>query len=193
LKALPSIAARVLLALLALAFTHDARARVEPPAPGTVSPRITARSWRGHPSIVAIRTLVRGHQVAMAQHRWRPDPTRRCRSAEHPLAAEAIAIRDEQKRIRVYVTSSGSDDSAYRLEHHYDDAGRLRFAFGRSGAVNGSTVEYRIYLDEWGRELWRDVRARGPGYTFLRPPDFPDAALVRDPVVAASVPLDCGR
>jgi hypothetical protein len=87
-----------------------------------------------------------------------------------------IAVRDDHRRIRTYVTSEGSDDSAYRIEHHYDDAGRLRFAFARSGAESGSVVEYRLYFDEWGGVLWRDVRSRGPGYTFLRPPAFPDAA-----------------
>jgi hypothetical protein len=37
------------------------------------------------------------------------------------------------------------------------------------------------------------VRARGPRHAFLRPPEFPDAALVRDPVKAALAPLDCDR
>jgi hypothetical protein len=134
---------------------------------------------------------VKGDQLALLSKRWPADPARRCLATERPLGAEAIAYRDEERRIRVLVKSAASDAAIYRLEHHYDDLGRLRFAFGRSEAANGSSVEYRIYLDEWGGELWREVRARGRSDAFLRPPAFPDAALVRDPVKAVAVPLRC--
>ncbi len=182
---------RALLAAVLLASAGGAWAALQPPA-DAASPPVTAANWRRHPRIIAIRNLVKADQVAMATKRWRADPVRQCRSETRPYAAETRAIRDEQGRIRTYVTSDGSDDSAYRIEHHYDEAGHLRFAFARSSAVNGAFVEYRLFLDEWGKELWRDVRSRG-SYTFQRPPAFPDEALVRDPATAAALPLRCGR
>ena len=179
---------RALLAAVTLALAGVASAALQPPA--DASPPVTASNWRGHPKITVIRNLVKGNQLAMATKRWRPEAARRCRNEARPFAAETIAVRDEQRRIRTYVTSEAWNDSAYRIEHHYDEAGRLRFALARSSAVNGAFVEYRLFLDERGKELWRDVRARG-SYGFQRPPAFPDDALVRDPVVAAAIPLRC--
>jgi len=61
----------------------------------------------------------------------------------------------------------GSDDSGYLLEHHYDEKGRLRFAFGRTGAVNDTVVEHRLYYSEDGKLLWHDRKQQGIGYPFL--------------------------
>ena len=57
------------------------------------------------------------------------------------------------------------------LEHHYDEKGRLRFAFGRTGAVNDTVVEHR---------LW---------YPF--PTDGPEKYVVRDAANELSVQPDC--
>jgi hypothetical protein len=181
---------RALLAAAALALAGGAAALVQQ-ASDAAHPPVTSRNWRSHPKILAVHRLVKRHQAATVSRRWLPDPARHCRSPEGASAADAIAIRDEQRRIRTYVVSEGSEGSAYRIEHHYDGLGFLRFAFARAGAPNGSSVEYRIYFDEWGKEVWREIRARGAGTAFLRPPEFPDEALVRDPVVAVAIPLRC--
>lgn len=52
---------------------------------------------------------------------------------------------------------------------------------------------YRLYFDENGVEIWRHQESSGPGYTFMRPPEFPDAALVRDPTKDIATPKGCDR
>jgi hypothetical protein len=151
---------------------------------------ITAKNWRTHPRIVEIRSLVETNEAAIRSHRWRP-AARHCEAKEQSHRVDAIAFRDGQGRIRKYTTSWGSDDSAYRIEHQYDGRGRLRFALAKAGAYNESVVTYRIYLDERGAEIWRHEESSGPGYTFLRPPEFPDEALVRDPAKDVTKPLRC--
>jgi hypothetical protein len=50
----------------------------------------------------------------------------------------------------------------------------------KAGAVNGTQIEYRIYLSKAGKRLWesRDL-LEGPGYTF--PSVWPERELVRNP------------
>jgi hypothetical protein len=62
------------------------------------------------------------------------------------------------------------------FRHYYDDAGRLRFVFVTGGAINGSRMEERIYLDQRGK-LLRDDRkwTEGPGYPFV---DFVKAGVL---------------
>ena len=100
---------RRFLAAAALAFAGGAPALVQPPSD---SLPVTARSWRSHPKILAVRRLVKAHQAAAAVRRWLPDPARRCRSPAGASAAEAIAIRDEHQRIRTYVVTDSSEGSA---------------------------------------------------------------------------------
>ena len=49
--------------------------------------------------------------------------------------------------------------------------------------MNGSALEYRIYLSGAGKRLWEERRIRkGPGYSF--PVQLPDNWLIREPVQA---------
>ena len=83
---------------------------------------------------------------------------------------------DSRGRVRFYQSDAGSDDSALKTEHYYDEAGRLRFVFISGGAVNGSHLEHRIYFDEAGKRLWEEhTYTEGPGYTF--PEIWPDERL----------------
>jgi hypothetical protein len=69
--------------------------------------------------------------------------------------------------VRYYEKQGGSDDSALKLQHYYDEAGRLRFVLITGGAVNGSELEQRIYFDEQGKRIWEEHKyTKGPGYTF---------------------------
>ena len=157
----------------------------------SASPRIDAKNWRTHPRIVAIRSLVEENEGAIKSGRWRPEKRELCSSERRAAGMDAVVVRDGRGRIRKYTTVAGSDDSAYTIEHQYDGSGRLRFAFARAGAVNDSEETYRLYFDENGAEIWRHASSRGPGYTFMRPPDFPDAAVVRDPVRDLATPKRC--
>ncbi len=152
---------------------------------------VEARSWRTHPRIVGIRRAVEASEAAIRRGEWRREERRVCSMDERPLEANVVAFRDQRGRVRKYVTSVGTDDSAYTAEHHYDESGRLRFVFAKAGAANDSVDTYRLYFDERGAEFWRHVASSGPGYTFMRPPEFPDAAMVCDPVKDLATPVDC--
>ena len=164
-----------------------------PAAPATTKPPspITEKNWRSHPSIRAIRSLVEKNESAIDGHTWHREGRKVCSSEERPFGIDVTVVRDQRGGIRKYVKVSGTDDSAYTLEHQYDDRGRLRFALATAGAVNKSYETYRLYFAEDGREIWRDVSSSGPGYTFMRPPEFPDAMLVRDPANDLAAPGSC--
>ena len=43
----------------------------------------------------------------------------------------------------------------------------MRFVLATAGAVNGTVIEYRIYLSKLGKRLWEERRdLKGPGYAF---------------------------
>lgn len=149
--------------------------------------RITATNWRTHPAIKVIRYLVEANEAAIASGRWAREERATC----EPPASETrrTIFRDPAGRIRKFVTEGGSDDSAYRLEHQYDERGRLRFVFGRSGAFNMTVVEHRLYFGDGGGLIWKDRRQEGPGYTFAD--EWPDAFIVHDPLRAFAAPKKC--
>ncbi len=174
---------------LLLALAAPARSQAAVAANGSAP--IDAKSWRTHPRVVAIRSLVEANEAAIASGKWRAVKRTVCESRDRPFGREATVVRDGEGRIRKYVTVAGTDDSAYTIEHQYDERGRLRFAYARAGAFNGSEETYRLYFDEDGKELWRHHESRGPGYTFLRPPEFPDAWVVREPGKDLAAPKTC--
>ncbi len=182
----PSLPAAALLVALAAA---PARSRGPEAARGSAP--VDEKNWRTHPRILAIRTLVAANEAAIRSGKWRVEKRTVCENEERPFGRDATVARDGRNRIRKYVTVAGTDDSAYTIEHQYDERGRLRFAFARAGAFNDSEETYRLYFDEDGKELWRHAESRGPGYTFFRPPQFPDEWLVRDPVEDLSIPKTC--
>jgi hypothetical protein len=164
-----------------------------PAAPATTKPPspITEKNWRFRPSIRAIRSLVEKNETAIDGRKWHREDKEVCRSKMRAFAIDVTVIRDQRGGIRKYVKGAGTDDSAYTLEHHYDDRGRLRFALARAGAVNTSDETWRLYFAEDGREIWRHMLSSGPGYAFMRPPEFPDRMLVRDPVNDLAAPGSC--
>lgn len=130
------------------------------------------------PAVLEARGLAR--EIAQAQQAGR------LRARERTLPTcpgEDVKRRiwtDARGRVARYEREAGSDDSARRYELLYDPAGRLRFAFIRGGAANGTVLEVRIYFDAAGRRA-HEVRklVSGPGYTF--PDPWPDEDLPRDP------------
>jgi hypothetical protein len=131
---------------------------------------ITEKNWLEHPRIKEIRALFNETEQAITAKRM------------------VILMEDEYQQawgadaehIRKLGQQRGGEDSAVSLDHYYDQAGILRFAFVRANAVNGTKVEYRIYFDERGMRLWHNYRkTAGPGYTF--PEVCPDGWLVFDP------------
>jgi hypothetical protein len=136
---------------------------------------ITKANWQQHPKIKEVRAIVQAVKMGMSRKSF----TIRRRAFEYcePYEdVERLIASDSRGRVRFYLNDAGSDDSALKTEHYYDEAGRLRFVFINGGAVNGSHLEHRIYFDEAGKRLWEEhTYTKGPGYTF--PEVWPDEQL----------------
>jgi hypothetical protein len=154
------------------------------------SGEITKANWQRHPKIKEVRAIVQGVKTGMTRKAF----TVKKRTFEYcePYEdVERLIASDSRGRVRFYVNDAGSDDSALKTEHYYDEAGRLRFVFISGGAVNGSHLEHRIYFDGAGKRLWEEhTYTEGPGYTF--PEIWPDDRLqINDPIVKFSSKSPC--
>lgn len=127
---------------------------------------ITKANWRQHPKIRQVRAVVQSVKAGLSANSF----TIRKRAFEYcePYEDTARTIAtDSRGRVRFYLSEAGSEDSALKWEHYYDEAGRLRFVFITGGAANGSKLEHRIYFGEDGKRLWEEqTYTKGPGYTF---------------------------
>ncbi|HEX8889731.1 MAG TPA: hypothetical protein VF779_11300 [Pyrinomonadaceae bacterium] len=136
---------------------------------------ITKSNWQQHPKIKAIRAAVQAVKAGLTSKTFRIK--RRAFEYCEPYEDTARTIATDSKGVvRFYQNEGGSDDSALKWEHYYDESGRLRFVFITGGAANGSKLEHRIYFDETGKRIWEEhVYKQGPGYTF--PDVWPDEQL----------------
>jgi hypothetical protein len=144
---------------------------------------ITAANWRTHHAIVEIRAIYRETRQAEVAGRLRKEQSTlgHCRPFYEDV--ERTLHLDQSGAVRSFHLGGGSDDSAVQAAYYYDREGRLRFVFAEAGAVNGTSIEYRIYLSRTGERLWEEQRRlKGPGYTL--PSRLPDEWLVRDPLQA---------
>lgn len=145
---------------------------------GMIPPSVTQANWKTHPKIEAIRRVVEANEAAIKDHLWTRQEKRICiPDGERSFALERIADVDQAGRIRKYTVIEGTDDSAYKLEHHFDGQGRIRFCFGTGGAVNGASLEVRLYFAEDGKRIWMDRRETDLKYTFLE--GWPEKFVVR--------------
>jgi hypothetical protein len=148
---------------------------------------ITKKNWRTHPRIVEIRKMVEAVDQAIKADAFKQKTKSLCEAPS--LDMDRTVVLDTKARVRKYQTEGGSEDSAYQLSTYYDEAGRMRFVYGHSGAVSDSTVEHRLYFDESGKLLWKDRKTTGPGYTWIQ--GWPENALPRDPIAALDSAPDC--
>ena len=75
---------------------------------------------------------------------------------------------------------------------HWGDVETVR-ALIKAGAVNGTSLEHRVYLGADGARLWeRQTLLKGPGYTFPQR-EWPDADLVRRPKSAFDDNAPCQK
>lgn len=150
------------------------------PAFGAVeSDPVTADNWQNHPKTKAVRNIYKSVEDGISSERFKPE--RRIFEYCEPYADILRVINTiPDGLVRKYQYEGGSDDSAIKVSHYYDDRGTLRFVFARAGAMNDTVVEYRIYFDEAGERFWHDHRlVAGPGYTF--PLIWPEEWLIRKP------------
>ena len=140
---------------------------------------VTADNWLKHPKTIAVRNIYKSVEDGISSELFKVE--RRAFEYCEPYADVSRAISTRRDGlVRKYQYEGGSDDSAIKVSHYYDDRGTLRFVLASGGAVNGTKVEYRVYFDEAGKRFWHDYRlVAGPGYTF--PPVWPDEWLIREP------------
>jgi hypothetical protein len=160
-------------------------------AAGIATAAVAARAEPEPPAVAQARALAREVEAARKAGKLRP----RERRLRDDCPGEDVMRRlwiDAAGRVVSYEREAGSDDSARRYELLYDGAGRLRFAFVRGGAANGTVLEVRVYLDAAGRRV-RETRrlVSGPGYTFPRP--WPDEDLPRNPTRHFASAPACAR
>jgi hypothetical protein len=144
---------------------------------------VTKANWQQHPKIKAVRTVVQTVKSGLAEKSFKVR-TREFEYCEPYADGRRTLAIDPRGRVRYYEKQAGSDDSALKWEHYYDEAGRLRFVLITGGAANGSELEHRIYFDEEGKRIWEEQKyTKGPGYTF--PEVWPEEQLQRKDVSAA--------
>lgn len=156
--------ALLLIGVLSISFTPVNGGRVAP-LRSSQSDEITKANWQQHPKIKAVRGVVQTVKSGLSKSfKVRTREFEYCEPYED---AKRIIATDKTGRVRYYEKQAGSDDSALKWEHYYDEAGRLRFVFITGGAVNGSELEHRIYFDEAGKRIWEEQKyTKGDGYTF---------------------------
>jgi hypothetical protein len=125
---------------------------------------ITAGNWQRHPAVVEVRKVYQETRQAETEGKLRREQRRfeYCRAYED---GERTLYLDAGGGIRSYHVDGGSDDSAAQRAYYYDGGGALRFVLVKAGAVNGTSLEYRVYLSKAGERLWEERRElAGPGY-----------------------------
>jgi hypothetical protein len=134
---------------------------------GQNKPVLTAKNWRHHPEIEAIRWVVR--EVALARksggvkdrHRYFPAG---CHELERVLGVDGTG------RSRYLKLVSRTEDITATAEAYYDGKSRLRFVLLRQRADQSPRAEppVGLYYDESGNRIWSE----GP---LIRIPEGDDA------------------
>lgn len=156
------------------------------------SDEVTAANWQQHPKIKAVRAVVQTVKNGLGAKSFKVR-TREFEYCEPYEDVKRTIATDKTGRVRYYEKQAGSDDSALKWEHYYDEAGRLRFVFITGGAVNGSELEHRIYFDEAGKRIWEEHKyTKGDGYTF--PEIWPAEQLhINNAATAFAAKSPCGE
>ncbi|MGB7921651.1 MAG: hypothetical protein WCF57_00265 [Pyrinomonadaceae bacterium] len=179
-----------LLSFIFLALTLLPSPLYAPSSRAATAQEITKANWQQHPQIKAVRTVVETVEADVKKGIYKVSKRMfdYCEPYEDTVRVMAV---DSEGRVGRYEKEAGSEDSSLAWKHYYDQSGHLRFVFITGGAVNGSTLEHRIYFDEAGKRIWEDQKyTKGPGYTF--PSVWPDDQLqMADPAKAFSAASPC--
>lgn len=107
-------------------------------------------------AVAAVRAVYQEVEAAIKENRLAErDTSITCADPDFEREGGFAIWRDSAGVVRRFDIQTGSDDSAEGLQYYYDSAGRLRFIFGKYGAVVGSHLEERVYYDEQRHELRR--------------------------------------
>jgi len=141
--------------------------------------QINEKNWASHPKINEIRKIYKDIEGLISSGKLKGSQ-REFEYCEPYIDTNRKMYVDKKGRVRKYVNSKGSDDSAVTQSFYYDVNGTLRFVFAECGAANETKLEVRVYFDEKGTRLWENHKLiHGPGYTFPNP--WPEDELVLNP------------
>lgn len=127
---------------------------------------VNSKNWQTHPKIKAVRGIVESINAGLRRNAFKVSRRNFEYCAPYEDTLRVISV-DARGVVRKYENEAGSDDSALKWQHYYDEAGGLRFVFITGGAVNGAQLEHRIYFDETGKRIWEEHKyIKGPAYTF---------------------------
>jgi hypothetical protein len=129
-----------------------------------VAAEIPEKNWENHLEIKKIRTLYNDINTTAKSNRFRKQAKRCVRDDGGGGGISQELYTDKSAFPRKYVVYGGSEDSYARAEYYYDTKGIVRFTYRYHGAVNGTTVEERIYFDQKGERLHQYRKEEGPGY-----------------------------
>ncbi len=140
---------------------------------------INETNWINHPKIKEIREIYNEVEGKIINR----ELIERRKAFEYSIPYEPtlkVIYFEKSNTVRKYIEEAGSDDSALKFNYYYDQKQTLRFVFITGGAVNGSSLEHRIYFDSSGKKIWEIQKyLEGPGYTF--PKNWPENELAFDP------------
>lgn len=146
---------------------------------------VTSKNWETHPSVVASRDVYKEVTAAVGAKTWRVIDAPDC---VEEFTTWFLAT-DGQGVARYLRYEGGSGDSSQTVEQYYDAKGRVRFVFGRVGAVPSSWVEARWWLDESGAVVWTRRASGGEGPTYYL--NELDPILVKKPLAGFAKNTRC--
>jgi len=136
-------------------------------------------NWKNYPSIVEIRNIYNLIESNIKNKKLNTR-TKEMEDEETNLKIEKTIIYDKESLVRKYIISMGSDDSILTFNYYYDSFSNLRFVLISGGAVNGTTMEHKIYIDGNREKIWEIQKfTKGPGYPFKE--NFKIGDLVHKP------------
>lgn len=126
---------------------------------------ITESNWQSHPKIVAIRKIVTATEQGL-KNRTLKSSKKQFQACGEDQATIRRIVRDSKGHVTMYeVYHEGREDSSLLYSQYYDEAGRLRFVVVTVYAANGTRAQHRLYFDEAGNIIWRNLKLlKGPGY-----------------------------
>lgn len=133
-----------------------------------VGQEITENNWGNHPQITNIRQIYNEIEENIKSQLF--ESLKVDYEYDEPYDdTEREYYLDSNQLIRKFVKFGGSGDSALKRSFYYDSKGNLIFFFAEGGAVNGTSIEHRIYFNNKER-IW-EIRKliTGPGWGFPDP------------------------
>jgi hypothetical protein len=141
---------------------------------------ITDKNWNTHPKIIEVRKLYNDIEEALLKKRITKMKDV-MQKEERGFNETYILYADSENVIRKVVVERGSDDSSIITSHYYDAKKNLRFVFIKAGAVNGASLEQRIYFDAGSNRIW-EMRKYLSKEKYTFPESWPQDWLVYDPI-----------